>query len=107
MMRLALAQGKSLREIEAMPADELMEWVAYDAIEGIPQPWRQTGVIAAATVNLWRGKGKKPLKPEQFMPIRHVTRSARLPQKELRRRLEMVLGRPPRAAKAAAAKSGR
>jgi hypothetical protein len=69
MLRLALALGKSIREVEALDARELAEWVAYDRIEGIPQPWRQAGTIAAAAANPYRGKGRRAFGPEDFMPI--------------------------------------
>ncbi|MEM6681813.1 MAG: hypothetical protein AAF607_06200 [Pseudomonadota bacterium] len=35
MFRLALALGKHLHEIEALPAREVMRWAAYDAQEPI------------------------------------------------------------------------
>lgn len=70
MMRLALAMGRTVRELErTMDARELAEWIAYDRIEGIPWPWYQTGVLAAGITRIWAGKGRKPV-PTDYMPVR-------------------------------------
>lgn len=68
-MRLGLALGKSLAEVRALSADEFMAWAEYDAIEPLPSPWLQTGVVAATVANAFRGKGPRA-KPADFVPRR-------------------------------------
>ena len=69
--RLALALGCTVRELlERLDSQELAEWTAYAEIE----PWGEeradlrSGIHAAATVNLWRGKGQRPCQASDFMP---------------------------------------
>ena len=69
--RLALALCCTVRELlERLDAQELAEWTAYADLE----PWGEeradlrSGIHAAATVNLWRGKGQRPAQASDFMP---------------------------------------
>jgi hypothetical protein len=56
-------------QLEAeMSSVELSEWLAFDRIEPLPDPWRQTGLACAVTANLWT-KGKRH-QPEDFIPAR-------------------------------------
>lgn len=50
-----------------MSFSELRTWVAYDLVEGVPNPWLQTGILASVVHNPW---AKSPLPPEHFMPVR-------------------------------------
>jgi hypothetical protein len=69
-MRLALALGCTLGELGArMTSEEFTRWLAFDDLEPLPQPWLQTGVVAATTANSFRGKGK-PAQATDFMPVR-------------------------------------
>lgn len=67
MFRLALLLHKSIDEIEHLSSREISEWIAYDRINPLPDPWLQTGVIAATQANCHRSKGK-PYKPGDFTP---------------------------------------
>lgn len=49
-----------------MTAAEFTTWKAYDAIEGIPWPWLETGTIVANAVNLW--SRRHTFSPWDFMP---------------------------------------
>jgi hypothetical protein len=46
---------------------ELSEWVAFDRLEPLPDPWLQTGIECAASVNVMGPKS--PAKPADFMPV--------------------------------------
>ena len=49
---------------------QFAEWLAYSRLE----PWGEdrddlrTGIVASVIANSNRGKGKKPYKPQDFMP---------------------------------------
>ena len=49
---------------------QFAEWLAYSRVE----PWGEdrddlrTGIVASVIANSNRGKGKKPYKPQDFMP---------------------------------------
>lgn len=59
---------------DRMTSAELAEWMALDMYhQPIPDPWRQTGVLASASLAPHCGRGKTP-RPDDFMP------KARLPQ---------------------------
>lgn len=60
-----------MRELlRRVTAEELQEWEAYSQLEpfGPPAEFWQAGIIASTLANLHRKKGKKPFKPEDFMP---------------------------------------
>lgn len=76
MLRLALAMGKSVTEIEEWPVTELREWMAFDRyLEPFGREWNQAGVIAAAAIAPHVGKGRQP-RPEDFMPLWQVPQTA-------------------------------
>jgi len=52
-----------LREISG---PELMEWLAMEEVEGLPNPWAETGMICAAMAG-----GT----PQDYMPRRNPTRT--------------------------------
>ena len=54
---------------ERMSSTELSEWMAvHRYFMPLPDPWHQTGVLAAAVVAPYSGKGKSP-KPIDFVPL--------------------------------------
>ena len=68
MYRLALALGKTLREIEeGMDGRELDRWRAYHEVEPIAPPGWMEAQICAVTANSQRAKGP-PAKVEDFLP---------------------------------------
>ena len=72
-----------------MDAKEFGEWIAFHNIEPFDDDWRQTGMIAAATQNIWRTKGK-PLEPEDFMPIKKQHREVDAAQQHARFKVNMT-----------------
>jgi hypothetical protein len=40
--------------------------MAYDRLDLIPDPWRQTGTLAATIANLWTDRGRYG--PDDFIP---------------------------------------
>lgn len=51
-MRLCLLLGKTKKELlDNTTAPELMEWMAYNMVEPLPDPWMQTGQLCA----VWGG----------------------------------------------------
>ena len=54
---------------ERMDSQELTEWMAYTKYyEPLPDPWRQTGMIATSVLAPYCAKGKAP-KSEDFVPL--------------------------------------
>lgn len=74
-MRLCLALGKTLYQISTeMSSDELVYWLAYNNyISPLPDPWRQTGVLASTVAN-FSGNITKPVCTEDFIPMVRVKR---------------------------------
>lgn len=60
----------TVRELsERMDSAELTEWIAYTRYyEALPDPWRETGLIASAVLAPYCPKGKGP-KAEDFIPL--------------------------------------
>lgn len=55
--------------LRRMSSAELQEWLAYDLIEPLPEPWRQTGLIAASIHN--NGFSSGPARqPQDFIPAK-------------------------------------
>lgn len=51
-------------------SEELSEWIAYDRINPLPDPWLQTGILASLMANFWKGaKNRKSYKPGDFIPF--------------------------------------
>lgn len=68
---MAVALGKTRRELlDGMDSRELSEWIAYDRVEPIPQPWQETGLLAAILCNLL-GTGRRR-SPADFIPARRA-----------------------------------
>ena len=63
--------GKSVKQLLAeMDSAELTEWMAYEQVEPFGE-WRadlRAGIIASTIANALRGRGSRPLTPEDFMP---------------------------------------
>ncbi len=77
LLRLARQIGCTLDDLVGrLSWDELELWLAFDRIEPMPDPWLQTGVIAASNTNLWRGKKSRPVSPLDFMPRRKKKRQS-------------------------------
>ena len=71
MFRLALAMGRTVRELlGAMDSHELTEWIAFDIVEPIggKRGDIQAAIIAATVANANRGKLGKALQPADFIP---------------------------------------
>ena len=66
---LALALGKSLTEIDRMPAHEVRRWQVFHSLFPFGDEradWRM-GTVAAVIANVHRGKNSEPAKPSDFM----------------------------------------
>lgn len=70
VFKLALCLGRTVRELlDSIDSKELSEWIAYDRVAGLPDPWLQTGIGCAVMRNSLASQGR-PAKPTDFMPIR-------------------------------------
>jgi len=73
LFRLALALGKSIREVEALGASELEEWMLFWKMD----PWGSyrdnihAGLIAATLANIHRSKNSRAITHEDFMLVDH------------------------------------
>jgi hypothetical protein len=74
--RLALLLGipDPIGFYESLPARILTAWEAYDRVEGLPNPWLQTGITTAAVCNHLRSSNSRPVRPRDYMPIRPPAR---------------------------------
>jgi hypothetical protein len=58
--------------LEEIDSEELSEWLAYDRIEPLPDPWAMHGQLAALMHNAWfKGRARGP---EDFIPDRRERR---------------------------------
>lgn len=70
-MRLALAMGRTLRELQReMSSAEFSAWLAYFQVEpfGAPADWARHGAQMALWANVHRKPGTRPYRPEDFVP---------------------------------------
>jgi hypothetical protein len=73
LFKLALALGRTVRELEgSISSAELSEWIAYNAIDPMPDPAYEAGLQCAVMANMWTSKGKA--KPEDFMRLARPVR---------------------------------
>lgn len=69
-MALALGRANVDEMLCEISSEQLSEWMAYSRLE----PWGEErddlrmGIIASTIANVYREKGKKPFKPQDFMP---------------------------------------
>ena len=66
-----MALGCTLRELEErMDSKEYTEWQQFYSIEpfGGPVADLRVGIQCATMVNMWRGKGSRAARPQDFMP---------------------------------------
>lgn len=57
--------------LEEITSRQLSEWMAYNEIEpfGEDRDDLRMGIIASTIANVNRSNGKKPYKPQDFMPV--------------------------------------
>lgn len=61
----------TVRELgDRMDSAELSEWLAFDRVSPLPDPWLIGGIQAATMRNTFRGKRDRAAKPEDFIPRR-------------------------------------
>ena len=65
-------------------ADELMEWLAYDRVEPLPDPWMAAAIVAQTTAAAMRGKGPSPRIADFYYPEMVRPRAARRSAAEVR-----------------------
>jgi hypothetical protein len=70
LFRLAGHLKMTVGELERrMDSKELSEWVAYTKhFEALPDSWRETGLVVAATLAPHSPKGRAP-KSDDFVPL--------------------------------------
>ena len=75
VMRLAAAQGKSVRQVLAENnSHDLSEWMAFERLHTLdPEGWKQTGQICST---LWAVQGKR-VDPDDFIPKRREGRTVK------------------------------
>lgn len=69
MFKLALALGRTVDELlRSISSAELSEWIAYDQLERLPDPYEIGGIVASTVANTVAGAKTTP---SDFIP-RHV-----------------------------------
>ncbi len=67
-MRLSRALGRTKAElIDSLSESELIEQIAFDHLEPLPNDYWRTGLLAEVLTHVLGGSQKK-LNPEQWMP---------------------------------------
>ena len=85
-----------------MSSRELSEWIAYDKLDLIPDPWRQTGIMAGLTHNMW---AKKKVSEDHYIPREREIRI--LSGEDGRRHMMMLIAHQKAKASVSAFKAGR
>lgn len=69
LFRMARNNGTTVKQLlrDLGNDDELLYWIAFDAIDPAPDSWLQTGVVCSTLANCHRSKGRS-FKPADFMP---------------------------------------
>jgi hypothetical protein len=82
MVRVAVALGKSIAEVEQFSSTEISEWIAADRVGLLPDPWKQTAQICTVIAQGWlKRKDRKQWTIEDFMPT--PRRRKRMSAKEI------------------------
>jgi hypothetical protein len=65
--------GRTRRELlESIDSDELSEWIAFDWIEPLPDPWAIGAQQAALFANAHSAKGSRTYRASDFIPKRRA-----------------------------------
>lgn len=64
------------RLLEELDSAELMEWLAYDSVEPLPDSYWQAGMLASVLAQIHSASGKK-YKPQDFMPSQEAAAERR------------------------------
>jgi hypothetical protein len=76
--KLALCLGKTVGELErSISSVELSEWMAWDQLDKLPDPWWQMGKICAVIAEILTGKAASP---EDFIPRARPKRKIMSPE---------------------------
>lgn len=65
------------RLLEEIDSEELTEWIAFDWIEPLPDPWAIGAQQAALFANAHSGKGARRFRAKDFIPTKRVEMSGR------------------------------
>ncbi|WP_146115594.1 MULTISPECIES: hypothetical protein [Pirellulaceae] len=58
-----------------MSGEELIEWMVFDRLHPIPDPWLQTGVMCQYIAEPWlKKKSGGKWRPTDFMPVERIQR---------------------------------
>lgn len=69
-MHLALLMGRTLDELgRTMTSAEFAEWLAYDRVHGLPDPWLQTALLGCEARRPWLKRGHRA-EPLDLIPWR-------------------------------------
>jgi len=75
MIRLCVVLGRTIEEVEAMPSKHLSEFIAYDNVFGLPDPWLAHGIQCSTMANVWSKSGG--YKPQDFIPRKKKKKTAK------------------------------
>ena len=69
MFRLAAHLGMTVRRLlSELDSRELSEWLAYDRLEPLDDPYWRSGMVASTVANCMAGKKGEKFKPQDFLP---------------------------------------
>jgi hypothetical protein len=83
-LRLALACGRLDVEnlLDEITPAQMDEWIAYAMVEPLPDPWRQTGLLAAILMNASQAPTETRVwQAEDFVPAAVKTQNTLRPDK--------------------------